>query len=726
MIITEKNTCPVEKTSLLSETKFKIKASAKAFRALSSQIYSNEIAAPIRELATNAWDAHREAKRLDKPFIVHLPNPLEPYFSIRDYGFGMSEQAINTIYTTYFESTKEGSNDDIGCLGLGSKSPFCYRGCESFTVTSYWRENPNSVNGMKYVYSAYLENGEPKLGKLAEEETTEPSGLEVVFFVKSDDFSKFYDNARDVYSKFKERPVVTGYSDWKIEDRSYSLQGTGWRMYKSTDKHYCNTTSAAIMGNISYSLYKCLHDYSNFNDVARTILSCGVELDFNIGDLEITLSREELQYDERTVKNINDRLSIALNEIESMIKSDLAACKTYWEACCLYTEICGFDSKYPQNLRNIINKLTIDWKGKTLTNSHGLYYAKDSIGEVTSERFFYGLPSGNRGSVKRVRSQKSTSINCEARVKFFELDNKEKSNSKVRHYVNNNTEEVIHLMDFSQSTVVDARDKFISLIGINESDFVKVSTLPVPPKKPRVKSSSGTQDRSLRTVLKFSNSGYTYRPRNMWTDESVEWKNKSNTYYYITVKHNEPHDRKYNVVGLKDLYNFAVKTLGFSEPLYGVIECRASKIKSMSNWVDFDTHINELFKDYVKTNNTLTLAEEHQKFNDFNSNMNSTLKSIINGLTDDSKYSKHEIIKEYKSLKKSSEEFLKVDNQLTESVIQYFNINQKTSTESVKLIREFINKYPMIKVLQESAHYGSGIINNIKFIKDYINLVDKV
>ena len=70
----------------------------------------------------------------DTPFEVHLPTILEPYFSVRDYGTGLTDQEIESIYTTYFESTKTNSNEYIGALGLGSKSPFSYT--DNFTVTS--------------------------------------------------------------------------------------------------------------------------------------------------------------------------------------------------------------------------------------------------------------------------------------------------------------------------------------------------------------------------------------------------------------------------------------------------------------------------------------------------------------------------------------------------------------------------------------------------------------
>lgn len=113
---------------------FKIKTSSRAFQILSSGLYANKIRAIIRELSCNAIDSHVAAGKLDTPFEIHLPNSLDPYFSIRDFGTGLNRDQVNNIYTTYFESTKTNSNDYIGALGLGSKSPFSYT--NNFTVTA--------------------------------------------------------------------------------------------------------------------------------------------------------------------------------------------------------------------------------------------------------------------------------------------------------------------------------------------------------------------------------------------------------------------------------------------------------------------------------------------------------------------------------------------------------------------------------------------------------------
>src|SRR5690606_19308446 len=136
MKVTEKADHKVRTSGVESKEKeFKMLATAKSFKILMDGIYQNKIKAIIRELSTNARDSHVAAGH-NKPFIVHLPNHREPEFYIEDFGTGLSEDKIEKIYSTFFASDKEDSNDYVGCLGLGSKTPFCYN-TRSFIVESW-------------------------------------------------------------------------------------------------------------------------------------------------------------------------------------------------------------------------------------------------------------------------------------------------------------------------------------------------------------------------------------------------------------------------------------------------------------------------------------------------------------------------------------------------------------------------------------------------------------
>ena len=278
---------------------FRIRNSAKAFSILSSGLYANKVRAIIRELSCNAVDSHVAAGKQNTPFDVHLPNSIEPYFSIRDYGTGLSHDQVTNIYTTYFESTKTASNEFIGALGLGSKSPFSYT--DNFTVTAV-------QNGKKGIYSAFInEQGVPSIALMMDEETTDPNGVEVRFAVEQRyDFDKFRQEARYVYEYFKLRPVISGNADFGFKDPTYTEKDIIPGVHSHGDGH----NSYAIMGNIKYPI-----DVPNADKALgglHGLLKCGLIMEFKIGELDFQASREGLSYIPQTIEAIKNKL-LALN-----------------------------------------------------------------------------------------------------------------------------------------------------------------------------------------------------------------------------------------------------------------------------------------------------------------------------------------------------------------------------------------------------------------------------
>ena len=77
-------------------TGFTIKSNAHAFKILSSNMYSNPRHAIIRELSTNALDAHAMNGNTEKPFDVTLPTQFNPVFVLRDYGPGLDIDNADT------------------------------------------------------------------------------------------------------------------------------------------------------------------------------------------------------------------------------------------------------------------------------------------------------------------------------------------------------------------------------------------------------------------------------------------------------------------------------------------------------------------------------------------------------------------------------------------------------------------------------------------------------
>lgn len=350
-LITTQNKVVLDETARQNVTKFNIEFSSKICKILSDGIYSDKILAIVRELSTNAYDAQVESGNDKKPFEVHLPTWTKPIFWIRDYGIGMSPEKVNEIYTTYGASDKEDSNDYVGCLGLGSKTPFCYNS-KSFTLET-WN------NGIHYIYSGFLdEDGLPCLSLMSENPSKEPSGTKISLTTAANDFTNFSTAAQKVYRYFPITPKFHG-NNITIPKPKYIYHGTNWAL-REHDYNGCQL----IMGTLAYPV--------NFEDSSLTqnekeVMASQIDIQVKLGEVDIGVSREELSYDNRTKLKIRMIIKQVLKDLTDKTFDELDKCKTLWDARLKAVKI--FNSM-PKNLQNIIGFNSIKWKGKQLFNSY--------------------------------------------------------------------------------------------------------------------------------------------------------------------------------------------------------------------------------------------------------------------------------------------------------------------------------------------------------------------
>lgn len=295
---------------------FNIQASAKAFQILSDNLYSNKIEAVIRELVCNAVDAHKAAGN-PEPVQVILPTSLHPSFDVIDNGTGLSPENIKKLYTTYFASDKSDTNDMIGGLGLGSKSPFAYT--KSFTVSSRW-------NGVEYQYLAFLgDGGVPSISLLSERKTDKPNGMTVSVPVLEADMYHF---EREVSVKLrafsdKEVKVIRGKEEY--ERSIIDVEELNEKGY-TTGKTYHGDEVCVVMGNVCYPVnYRF---YRNIKGSLGLDIVGTLYIKAEIGSLEITPSRESLSLTPDTEASLNKLVEGAFNKIREEIDDKLKTERT--------------------------------------------------------------------------------------------------------------------------------------------------------------------------------------------------------------------------------------------------------------------------------------------------------------------------------------------------------------------------------------------------------------
>lgn len=421
------------KTGNIQGSTFGVQLSDKLFSTLYGNLYRYKEAAVVRELFCNARDTHEMRDRLwsiipsyqqsclsipparfskhvapkGTPVEVHLPDDVEPYLEIKDFGTGLSIDSIigspitafegqvmvagdiikesdddvdpgdiiattslykgqwvfryvhdnnivrgKGLYTTLFDSTKTADNGQIGAFGLGSKSPFAVT--DSFTVSSRFE-------GEEHHYIMFLnEDRIPAYDLLTKDletkdpkpiQTEEYNGLTVRVPVESLKYVLFRDELSRVCRTLEpdQLPtVINAPSYFKLStiDRQYRLGDTylqrraiNSRVYDPLEQDYDSDTSDrihyAVMGGVSYPI-----DNRMLSEFARKVLST-TETSytfFQLGELNIPPSREDLSYDDFTKQALLDKMDKLAESIVQDAVFQLKNCPTPFERWILHTK----------------------------------------------------------------------------------------------------------------------------------------------------------------------------------------------------------------------------------------------------------------------------------------------------------------------------------------------------------------------------------------------------
>ena len=588
---------------------FKIKASAKAFSILSSGLYANKIRAIVRELSCNAVDSHTAADKSETPFDVHLPNQLEPWFAIRDYGTGLSHEQVTQIYTTYFESTKTDSNDYIGALGLGSKSPFSYT--DNFTVTAI-------QNGTKGIYTAFINGqGVPSIALMMSEATTEPNGVEVKFSVNDRwEFSKFADEARSVYKWFKLQPVVSGVNDFTIQEVVYETKDIIPGVH-STERGRCT----AVMGNISYPIDVPQATLKDFGDVAG-LLNCGLIMEFAIGELDFQASREGLSYIPTTIDAIKNKLTQVNGALTKVLADEADKIENLWDrALFLYKK------KDSGLWSSAVTKYVADTKLATWnhdTNAwNKLMMWKPEVSELASKYnmdircFTKGRGSNTCSNVKVEidydRSKRDSygnyisrtvrPISVASEVFFVINDGKIGATERAKYHFRETKWEdgkapysaTVYVIEPADKTKPVKTKAFFDAI-CNPTGIMNASDLL---EKPRKESGLG-KNVTIMALQKRNQGGYYRQEEMVWRDAGKASDfDDSTTYYYLPLSGFAVQSKfQSGSFEVKQFYNDLKDcgVTGLQHTIYGVRKGDIEFIQTKQNWVNIEDHISASLK----------------------------------------------------------------------------------------------------------------------------------
>lgn len=669
---------------------FTIAATGKAFRILSDGLYSDKIVAVIRELSCNAYDSHVAAGKPDMPFEIHIPTDDEPWFSVTDHGTGISDSDITNIYTRYFASTKTSSNEFVGQLGLGSKSPFSL--VREFEVKSRHQ-------GTERTYRMYFDDTDtPRVEFLYEGPSTQ-DGLTVRFNVPGySDRRRFVERADAVLGWFNTTPTITGNSGVRINKVVSKMTSDGW--FIRNRQTYGYNGPIALMGNVAYPIDN--ESIDGIDDATSAMLEMPLVIQFQIGDLEVSASRETLGYDKRTIANLLSRSTQVLDDIRKHYAGLISSCETEWKAREKYDLILGYDAPHTWQLKKIFDNYDIVWNGIKIDSYHK---------KVDLKPFYDQNMSGYRVHVGH--SGKSVLT----RIPHDELDKHQQPCSSKNIVVFNNVARggLTRIKHWLKNDAVDSRvtiydlpdhggwDKLKEELGNPE---VKWSdAMAIPPRKP----SAG---RAKMMEWKGSHWG-----KHSWENVDLDMDEGG---YWIDHSNKTPIDHAGRSVLLNDLIKEAIAMgiLPANTKVYSPKGNMRNKIRAMDDWVNVidlvQSEIGKILGEYSSNITATASAWEDQSYR------HRRMIQYQWNLRD-----KDGIMSRYASFANEMQVFMNNENlakfRKAQRLAGYVNFSipiGKADQRIEEMLNAVKKRYPMLFIVNDNAWNGSAV-------NEYVDMVDQ-
>lgn len=311
---------------------------------LRSWLYSDKIAAVVREYVANAWDAHREAGKGDQPIEVTLPSAGSLLFEVKDFGLGLSHEDIRRIFTRVGKSTKRQNKDAVGFLGIGCKSGHAY--ADNFVVIS-------RHGGRRRTYALVIDADSRSQSRLMDDSEGDPgdTGLTIQVPVKPADVWRFSSYARDMFRNMTPRPRTN------VEVPPAIPLGPHGAIVRGAEKF------VAVMGCVTYPV-----DLSQLH-VLPFLREMGGVLRCEIGEVDFAASREALEYTDRTKRALEIKLEALVDEVVAEGLRAAQQAETAWERRLVLREkLLGIDVPILRQHVEVLSKDSLKLPSSTALN----------------------------------------------------------------------------------------------------------------------------------------------------------------------------------------------------------------------------------------------------------------------------------------------------------------------------------------------------------------------
>jgi len=660
---------------------FQMEASAKAFSILSDKLYTDKVLAIVRELSTNAVESHIMNGNEDQPFKVILPSRMDSTFSIRDYGTGLTVDEVYNVYTVYFKSTKTDTNNVGGCFGLGSKSPFSYT--DNFLVESF-------KDGEKHIFSChYNEERVPCITEMGSVPTTEPNGLKISISVRESDIYEFEEAAKRIYPYFDVCPDI----NTTIEMIDYEVSHPTWGIKTN------RSGSRIVMGNISYPFPS-----RNFlkiggvaedevNKVYNILTNNSIDLFYEVGDLEISVSRENIEETNRNALAIFNMAKDICRELAKDVIAKLDGFDDFFEC-----------NEYYQQMAQLSHDMVKPYRFKG---------ARIMSRDDRSYRASYSI-TGNRYDTYNLN--RITTSNLSKLPLHYEIYERDCGdyNKRIRHYIREQNNRFIKVCDFEFSSLFN---RLHHNYVVGDIEIKKASDLPKPTSK------RGGPRANFVPVCRFSGRGSVLteawdKCNDKPDDINIYVEIKANKFNY---KGNWTHTSvisgflsKLRAIGVDIPTIHGIKTSALNKTLKA---CQKNP-KELMDWLKgklVDLQKDLPVEEYARIK-AISKATDRVRMPKYTTN----LEAIISQLDD-----KNDLLEELVEFGKDYYKELQKHSHMHALYRSVYNdeLKIKTINKSVSGTLSCVDaKYPLLKFVGEDRDYKSA---SPKVIAQYINAMEK-
>jgi hypothetical protein len=297
----------------LESTGFKVVNAGRFIMNQLRNLYDNPVGAVVRELSTNAREASLLAGK-DGDFYIHLPTVLEPWFSVKDQGIGMSEEDLREHTsglgsTTKCHTNEIDGNQIIGGFGMGMKSPLAYT--EQFNVTSI-------KDGYKTTAIVSITEDGPTYSKVYHGPTDEGNGTEIKLSVSERDHGKFISEVKKQLRFFDPQPCMNYDVEFPNFDDKILYQNDKCTIYKMTTQHI----SYVVTDVVAYPLevYSLIPEYSK---------RLPFDIRVPVGSVKVPMARESIIIDDDTTEYLRGIYDQAYDEMVDQMQDDINSQPNY-------------------------------------------------------------------------------------------------------------------------------------------------------------------------------------------------------------------------------------------------------------------------------------------------------------------------------------------------------------------------------------------------------------